>query len=266
MKHTPSFLVVIACALFISIAAFGQTAPPEPKHVQLPDMAGYDWSSETAVPSAVADDWLCENGLPINQIVWWGSYYMPSIYPYKNSDNFPDPSIPNNTPPGTVTGFNIGIFTNKEVGNCYPWSMPGDLLYLASISIADANETLYGVATKPGGQIENVWQYTAILEIPFEQKQGETYWLAIQAIDSVSGNPTLIPLYQWGWHQTDKLLYGYGEDAVQIGFTPNECDEWDLLVDTEMAFKLYSIPEPSTIGILFASISVLGMLIRKRSK
>jgi len=265
MKHTPSFLMVIACALFISIAAFGQTAPPEPKHVQLPDMNGYDWSSETIVPSAVADDWLCENGLPINQITWWGSYYIPSTFPYKNSDNFLDPSIPGNVPPGTVTGFNIAIFSNKEEGECYPWSMPGDLLYLTSVSIADANETLYGVATKPGGQVENVWQYTVVLKDLFAQKEGETYWLAIQAIDGELGSSTFTPFIQWGWHQTDKLIYGFGEDAVQIGFTPNECEEWDLLVDTEMAFKLYSIPEPSLMGLLFGSMTVLGMLIRKRS-
>jgi hypothetical protein len=264
MKHTPSILVIIACALFISVIAFGQIAPQEPKHAQLPDMAGYDWSSENQVPSAVADDWICENGMPINQIVWWGSYYQPGIYPYKTSDNWPDPTYPNNVTPETVKGFTILIYANDGPGGSKSWNSPGAMLYNSYVAIEDTNESLFGVASKPGGQQENVWQYTALLDPKdwFYQEQGVKYWISIVA-DNDLGNTTFLPMYQWGWHQTDKELYGFGDDAVQNGYNPNQM--WDLLVDTEMAFKLYSVPEPSMIVLVMSSLGMLGMYIRRRS-
>jgi hypothetical protein len=272
MKHTKSSIIVFVCALFISIAVFGDITREVPKWSQLPDMAGYDWSSETIVPSAVADDWLCENGLPIDQITWWGSYYTPAVFPYKNSDNYPDPTIPSNTNPGTITGFYIAIFGNDT--GCNPWPAPGELLYLTQVDIADVSETLYGVATKPGGQQENVWQYSVNLDKYFYQEQGQKYWLTIMAIDGGDWEPTsAAPIIQWGWHQTDKSKYGWGEDAVQLwqfdqngDESENECMPWELLVDTEMAFELHSVPEPSTMMMIVSSLGLLALIVRKRSK
>lgn len=268
MKNAPIFITILTCFLFISFAAFGQELAGFLKWEQLPDMAGYDWSSENLVPSAVADDWICENGMPINRIEWWGSYYFPSTFPYKNSDNFPDPTLTTGTPPGTVTGFYIGIFDNAEQGQCFPWPMPGELLYLTYVAIENANETLYGVATKPGGQQENVWHYSVALDEFFYQELGQKYWIAIMAVDGGSWEPnidgaTFTPMVQWGWHQTDKLLHGWGEDAVQI-WENLDSDCWDLLVDTEMAFRLYTIPEPSTGMIILSSLGLLGVIVRKR--
>jgi hypothetical protein len=183
------------------------------------------------------------------------------------SDNFPDPTLPNNTTPETVNGFTILIYANDGPGGSKSWNSPGAMLYNTYVAIEDTNESLYGVALKPGGQQENVWQYTAVLDPKdwFYQEQGVKYWISIVA-DNNNNEPgsTFLPMYQWGWHQTDKEQYGSGDDAVQNGYNPTQM--WDLIVDTEMAFKLYSVPEPSTMGILFASISALGMLIRKRSE
>jgi hypothetical protein len=259
MKHTKSIIIVFACALFISFSAFGQNL----KWEQLPDESGYDWSSATIVPSAVADDWLCENGMPINRIEWWGSYYTPSIFPYENSDNFPDPTIPSNTPQGTVTGFIISVFGDDGPGGDYSWSHPGTLLWVLNFTISEVNETLFGTATKPGGQIENIWQYGVDIDANelFYQDIDTRYWLSIQAIDHEGQSTT-----QWGWHQTDKALYGYGDDAVQRGFTQNPNIPWDLLVDTEMSFRLYAVPEPSTITILMSSLVFLGLIVRRRQK
>ena len=248
----------LACALFISIAAFGQM-PSVSKWSQLPDMTGYDWSSETQVPSAVADDWVCENGMPINQITWWGSYYTPAIYPFNHSDNWSDPTIPNNTPPGTVIGFIISIYSDAGPSGAYSWNHPGDLLFSTTV---EATETLYGVATKPGGQQENVWEYNVLLkpEDWFDQELGTTYWLSIVAINSL-GSSTFIPSIEWGWHQTNLR---FAEDAVQSGFNQNI--EWDLLVDTEMAFELGTIPEPSTLTLIVSSLGLFGIFVRRRSR
>jgi hypothetical protein len=264
MKHTPSFLVILACALFISVAAFGQVAFPESKHIQLPDMTGYDWSSENQVPSAVADDWVCENGMPINQIVWWGSYYQPGIYPFNHSDNWSDPTFPNNGTPETVDGFSILIYANDPPGGDKSWNSPGSLIYDIYIDIEDVNETLYGVSSKPGGQQENVWKYTADLsqEDWFNQEEGVKYWLSIVADNNFGQGPTFLPMYQWGWHQTDKELYGFGDEAVQNGYNPNTM--WDFIPDTEMAFELHSVPEPSMIALMLSSLGILGMLVRRR--
>ena len=46
------------------------------KWSQMPEMGayGYDFSSETTVPSMVADDFLCSSPLAVVDLHWWGSY------------------------------------------------------------------------------------------------------------------------------------------------------------------------------------------------
>jgi hypothetical protein len=258
-------LIVFSIFLLISTSAFCQTKEPPAKWSQLPDMTGYDWSSEYAIAtqntSAVADDWLCENGLPINQVRWWGSYYQPTVVPYKDSNNWIDPTMPSNVPIPMILSFTIVIYDNAGPDTTYSWNHPGNALFTDSILINNANETLYGISTKPGGQQENVWQYDVSLNKPFYQELGEVYWLSITA---VTNQPAGIPIIQWGWHQTDKLLYGFGADAVQEGYNPNLV--WDLIPDTEMSFELRTIPEPSAFGMIGASLVVLGMFFRKRSE
>jgi len=240
------------------------------KWSQLPDMTayGYDWSSETTVPSMTADDFLCDTPLAVVDVHWWGSYYDPGDWwPYKSSDNFPNDPTAAGDPPEMITGFNIEFYTDVPANvDAIPWSHPGELLYEEFIDIALVAETYFGTVTHTGGAQENVWQYNCVLPIPFEQDpwadpvdvdddgtaDGTIYWIKIQAVHDH-------PDFQWGWHEADSLWH---DNAVQY-WPPDEITPyWDLRENKDMAFELSVIPEPSLL--LVAAVGLLALLRRRR--
>jgi hypothetical protein len=247
---------IAVCALVTFAAGSAAWADPvtDPvKWSQLPrmDAYGYDYSSETTVPSLAADDFLCVDGQPVIDVHWWGSYWVPGpAWPYYTSNNFPDPTLPNDQPPGILQGFWIEFYTDipANVDPLIPWSHPGQLLYEEFIPMAAVQEALYGKVVHPGGQEENVWQYNADLPTPFFQEADNIYWLKIQAVHS---NLTI----QWGWHQAEDLWH---DNAVQMGF--GRPGVWEILVDKDLAFEL-SVPEPTMVLLVGAG---LVALIRRR--
>ncbi len=232
------------------------------KWSQVPDMSpyGYDFSSETMIPSKTADDFLCESALPIIDLHWWGSYWTPSAgFYYSNSDNFPDPTTPTDQPPGILQGFNIEFYADVPASgdpndpDGMPWSHPGDLLYEEFVPITQVSESLYGTIVHIGDVEENVWQYNVDLPRPFDQVSGTIYWLKIQAVHYSS-------TIQWGWHEADSLWH---DNAVQMGF--GRAGKWELLPDKDMAFEL-SVPEPTAVFFLLPGIGFLVLLLKRRSK
>jgi hypothetical protein len=195
-------------------------------------------------------------------IRWWGSYWdttyvgpqgAPFIYPpYPNSANWGDPAV---VPPGTVQGFNILIFGDVPArAGIPPWSHPTTApVYIEQLPLDQVmvKETFYGVINRQG-VTETVFQYDAVLPVPFEQEEGTVYWLAIQAIDP---NPAgaLLPI-QWGWHES---VDHWNDNAVQSGYTNYAFWGWDLLPDKDMAFELQVVPVPATL-LLFGS-GLLGL-------
>jgi len=260
MKNLKIFLPTIVLSLLVSFGAFGQIL----KYSQLPYMQGYDFSSETTVPSEVADEWVCVGGTPITEVRWWGSYYQATMYQDRNSNGYTDPTM-SSPAMEIITSFVISIYDNVpgDPNTMYSHDHPGDLVSgysLQTILIANVARQLYGVSTKPGSAYENVWQYHATLPEIFNQEADETYWLSIQAVHTST-------TIQWGWHQTEKTVQGPGEDAVQKGDFPDaDPCYWYFIPDTEMAFELYSVPEPSVLALFSASAGVLGILIRRRRK
>lgn len=250
----PRLAVIVTLVVAVAAPAVWADPVTDPvKWSQLPrmDAYGYDFSSETTVPSRVADDFLCVDGQPVIDVHWWGSYYLPGpIWPYYTSDNLPDPSYPADVPPGILQGFRIEFWTDIPAGvdPIMPWSHPGQLLYEEFIPITQVQEALYGKVTHIGGVVENVWQYNTDLPIPFFQEAGNIYWLMIQAIHSDQ-------MIQWGWHEADSLWH---DNAVQMGY--GRPGIWELMTDKDMAFEL-SIPEPVTTLLLGAGLMAL---IRKR--
>jgi len=237
------------------------------KWSQLPDMTeyGYDWSSETVVPSMTADDFLCDTPLAVIDVHWWGSYYdSGGLWPYKSSNDFDDPTLGSGNPPGIITGFNIEFYTNVPADELIPWSHPGDLLYEELIDMGLVNETYFGTITHVYGAQENVWQYNCVLPIPFEQDpladpvdidddgtlDGTIYWIKIQAVHED-------PEIQWGWHEADSL---WQDNAVQH-WGPDPIPFWFLLENKDMAFELSVIPEPSLL--LVAAVGLLALLRRR---
>ena len=248
------FTLLIA---FLLLGIFSSAYASVVKWQQMPrmDQYGYDFSSETQVPSAVADDWKCNDERDVIAIGWWGSYWLPmdkagnSYYPYPNSDHWGDPV---NVPPGTVTGFIIRIYDDIPAGaGDPPWSHPGNLLYAATLSMGQVTETSYGTidhAEGPNTITETVFQYKTSLAKPFQQEIGTIYWLSIVAIDP-NGNPI-----QWGWHESEVLI---GDNAVQAGYSTIP---WDLIPTKDMAFELGVVPLPNTLLLVATGlIGILGM-------
>jgi hypothetical protein len=226
------------------------------KWSQPPEMGpyGYDFSSETVVPSMVADDFLCEDGEPVIDVHWWGGYWTPgAAWPYYTSDNYPDPTLAGDVPPGILQGFWIEFYSDVPGGTDpdMPWSHPGDLLYEEFLPMAEVAEALYGKIVHVGDQVENVWQYNVDLPRPFFQDAGTIYWLKIQAKHSDQ-------LIQWGWHEAESLWH---DNAVQMGY--GRAGMWELLTNKDMAFEL-SIPEPAAMFVVAGGLGGLLCLRKKR--
>jgi hypothetical protein len=266
MRLFTTFLAASTLILCVVTFARADEVLNPVKWSQLPEMGpyGYNFSSETSVPSMAADDFLCWNEFPVVDVHWWGSYYAPALWPYPNSDNHVDPTIPTGTPPGILAGFRIEFYTDVPAGvdPLMPWSHPGLLLYDEFIPIDLVSEAYYGTVTHLGGILENVWQYNVDLPVPFFQDpglepqdvdgdgvlDGTVYWLKIQAVHSDQQ-------IQWGWHQAETLWH---DNAVQQ-WPPNPTlPEWNALADTDLAFELTIIPEPSLLLVVgFGALLVL---------
>jgi hypothetical protein len=259
--------VSLSCVFPLAAVADSPTGPV--KWSQLPDMTpyGYDWSSETTVPSMAADDFLCSNPFPVVDLHWWGSYYSPGVlWPWANSDNFPDPTLPTSQPPGILQGFMVEFYTDvpATVDPGMPWSHPGSLLYDEFIPISQVTEVLYGQVIHIGNIPENVWQYNCDLPVPFLQDplrdpvdidgdgqlDGTIYWLKIQAVHSD-------PAIQWGWHEGETLQM---DNAVQAW--PGQAYPWGYLYNADLAFELTFVPEPSLI--LAGLLGLLSLLKFRR--
>jgi hypothetical protein len=191
--------------VLITTAGAKWTLPPATDH------AG-DWVSQlsSAVPwySEVADDFICEEGSPISDVHWWGSYYLNMR--------------------GPLRGFWIRFYDDIPWSPSSGYSRPGKLL--KEFYVREYNETFYGVS----GTGENVYQYYALLPEWFRQEMGKVYWISIQADGDVP------PL--WGWHDS---RFHWNDDAagrelVAGSTTWRELYNDVLDVSTDMAFELTS--------------------------
>ena len=247
------------------------------KWSQLPriDRWGYDFSSETLVPSKVASDFMCLDPRPVDKIHWWGSYWKaPVDYPTYYSSHWTDPTLVTGqgVDPGILSGFSIQFYADvpdsPDPNVPMPWSHPGQLLYEQYIPINQVDVVPYEVIDRNGDGIigndgdEVVWQYFVKLDRPFEQREYEIYWLKLQAHNKDS-NPDNI---QWGWHESVDL---WNDEAVQQG--PSNLwgmmyrKEWVEIPNKDMAFELGVIPEPATLLLVsFGAAGVLGIVRRRR--
>jgi len=265
MKNLLKLTVVLAVMALATISV-AEENKEEVKWTQLPEMGpfGYAFSSESPKPSVAADDFVCIGGAPVVSVRWWGSYYepVPAAHFYPNSAQWSDPTTASDVPvEAMLLGFTITFYANVAAGTdpLMPWAHPGDVLYQKTVS--NATEAFYGTVTHTSGVEQNVWEYKAILAMPpetgFEQEDGVTYWLSIQALHR---NQSV----QWGWQET--IQPGWNADMVQQGY--NQLIEWDLVPNKELAFELLTkdgdIPEPASIFAF--SIMALGLFLKKRAR
>ncbi len=238
MQRVLTHLVLLFC-LIASGCVFGQFQTYK-KWSQLPDYESYghqsqwdytDWSP----PIIRADDWLCENGLAINKIRWWGS-------------NMADRE-------GTIEGFNIKIFTDSTSGP----AEPDVLLYDEFFEISDVTQTLSG--TDVFG--DKVFEYEVDLHSRlFEQERDDIYWLSIVAVTPNAAPPT------WGWQEapTENLnnsVVGTLLASSDPQFPSVNTDSW-APEQHDLSFELEVVPEPGTMVLLLSGLSGLVYFVRRR--
>jgi hypothetical protein len=240
-------LTTCLCVLFFAGTTSAHWNPGEPnKWVQLPDP--YGWDVRANEPE-LADDWLCTSTGPVSDIHIWYSI-------------FSDYSL------AELQGGVVRIYANNPDGPGGFSQPDGKAQWEWYFSITDSrvSSRWYGEGEQgwfdPRGQEDedyyldnhiNYYQLNLVdVPDPFEQKEGETYWLALQ----LNTNWTM------GWKTSSDH---WGDDAVYsdgiIG------GPWQELLDPltgrslDMAFVI--TPEPATICLL--GLGTLILLRRKRS-
>ena len=243
--------VVLTALILIGLASTA-SARDIPKGVlQLPDMtAGWNlqsqWDLIDGEPNIIrADNWRCPDGRIVTDIHWWGSYYF-------------------NTDGGNpIDAFEITIYANDPVEN-----LPGMLLYREDFSLAAVSETSFGI----DGNAEDVYQYTAYLTNPFEQTQGDIYWLSIVALTEGTKRWPM-----WGWHTAvntdiEELLRGSAQstkDPTSPYLDPpsgpggHAANPWQE-AQYDMAFELTTIPEPSLVALFGLGMFAIWTRFRRR--
>jgi len=192
----------------------------------------------------IADDWRCLDGLPVTDVHWWGSYIEGE--------------------PGLPMMFEISIHEDIPDNGCCP-SHPGALLHSEIGFVGtDVQEAFFAAADE-----HDIYQYNYDLLVPFEQVQGEIYWLNIIAIVPSSSDVL------WGWHTAIRPAPENGIDAaVRIDdycLTTGEYTQWGPMYDdltcsgVQMAFELTTIPEPGSVALV--GTALLGAIgIKRRRK
>ncbi|MHC1707083.1 MAG: GEVED domain-containing protein [Bacteroidales bacterium] len=120
-----------------------------------------------------ADDWICPGGL-VTDIHWWGNYEVNNEVELRGSG---------------IDYFAINIYS--ELAGCMVGSDP---LAAYVVPLANLNETATGIISPEGSM---VYEYTYYLTEPFEQMQGEKYWISITAHAVAPSNPAL-----WRWNES----------------------------------------------------------------
>ncbi|MCK4518645.1 MAG: hypothetical protein KAU12_00860 [Candidatus Omnitrophica bacterium] len=233
-------LVVLAVIIFV-FGVNSQVGAAPIKWSQPPDWDyGYDILSNVKADGSaevVADDWLCENGLPITDIHWWGSYQGDT-----------DPNVPIGAP-SPAMDFWIGVWSDVPADqSATGYSHPGILL--------GAGEVFDLVGYKNGYQQytqHNGYKYEIdISDDPILQDAGTIYWLSIVATGSVGEDYWS---ERWGWktsytHNIDCAVKGLVADEPLVGIPWLETVVYMEPLGVDMAFELTTIPELGTMILL----------------
>jgi len=165
---------------------------------------------------ASADDFLCTETGPINEVEMWGSFA---------GDGLPAAGI------GSLT-FKVTIYSDNPAGSVQPWSMPKDPLwtdtvypgeYIAQLDF-QGPEWWYDPDTyswQPGNH-NMAFRYNFFFDDPFVQQLDSIYWLEIIDLPRPpSGNKD----YTFGW-KTSKIDLRWNDDACVNIINPGVGTPW----------------------------------------
>jgi hypothetical protein len=249
MKRLCVALFLVLCVA--PLAARADFIPLPVKWSQLPvavddgtglkHFVGVDYLSNHQMGVVVADDFICDNPLPIVAVRWWGSYLQDA------------PGMVRDVQPGFATPFDISFHVSLMPGGSiqpHPFSRPGTLVYLNPVK---AQEQWTGLFDDSG---RAVYMYNAHIP-PFDQ----WFYAHMQVEPGQIPGELFLDICRpgeeiWGWHET----------------RPNPINDyaWELFGDhvtlrsqteTDMAFELM-VPEPMTMGLLGAGL--VGMFCRRK--
>jgi hypothetical protein len=204
------------------------------KYDQPLDKSGITYNSMNYVPAAnlfnVADDFVCTQTGLITEVSWYGSYfYMPG--------------------PMDIAGFNIRFYADDRTDGL---EAPGTLLYDVECP-GNANEDTTGVFDADGYEI---FSYTQPLPTdvpepwePFEQVEGETYWISISVIPGPEWEDPDPNISYWGLRTAPSVT---GDPGVQADYDDADHEGmWDGALSTghDFAFALTTGDQPPELTV-----------------
>jgi hypothetical protein len=201
---------------------------PEIKWQQLPNpgrsglhVHDYINSSGSYEQITVADDWLC-NGGRVTDIHWWGNYELDASNQERRGMG--------------IDHFHLSIHLDDPTGTCLP-SDPE--VWGIDIPFTAISEQFTGIFNSEGCP---VYLYEFILPEPFQQIQGNRYWLDIAAY-SVDPNNNAF----WRWQEAIRsympILCCAADKVNPVPAT------WSSLfwpvsgLFTDMAFAITNVPD-----------------------
>jgi hypothetical protein len=164
---------------------------------QMPVYCGWDEPAYANKPvwfdptqwKLVADDFRCIGDMPVTSVHWWGSY-----------EGWDGGEAPRTQP----ASWRIAFWSNVLADTRYPFSRPGDLLWLINVPADRVQEKRVGVDEFPRKPSDTTFQYQLQLD-PHEYFQqvdfvststkDQVFWISITAVYASSPGPE----FPWGW-------------------------------------------------------------------